>query len=110
MTENEVTENFSFSSSRILGSNAHVLWHAGSTDAASRFHPHKASVTLQNEMLHLNLYLHHLSLERPESYFLTFEVKNFENYLKNNLFSTQDREFFFIYYPYSVFIFFPNIL
>lgn len=52
----------------------------------SQLHPHKCGVSLLNEILPPNLYLHHLSLERPESHPLTIKVRNLENYLQNRFF------------------------
>lgn len=52
----------------------------------SQLHPHKSGVTLLNEILPTNLYLRHLSLERPVSHPLTIKARNLENYLKSRFF------------------------
>lgn len=108
-TANDVAENFSFSSSRILGRNANVLWHTGSSDAAPNS-IHTKPVWLSWMKCFIQMYISVIWVWKGQNpfFFFTFEVKDLENYLKNNLFSTQDHEFCVIYYPYSVFIFFPK--
>lgn len=105
-TVNEATENFSFFSSRILGRKTRVFWHAGSSDAAPNS-IYTKPVWLSWMKCFIQIYISVCCVWKSPNpfFFFTCEVKDLENYLKNNLFSTQDHKFFVIYYPYSVFIF-----